>query len=173
MNEDYKSLEPGKEIGLGLGYTDQFIQGRLTNKSGVGANAGSMVDMKHVTTDSLSELVWSPQKGLSLRCTDSSFNNRKSSILWDAAANNARFALPRSVIAEKSSANNLLDNRTVILPQAESHLKDISEGKQTSNRTSPGDPACMTNEVKMHTLEKGISVYMIVLMYIMCTFWEY
>ncbi|KAL0548184.1 hypothetical protein IC582_012631 [Cucumis melo] len=155
MNEDYKSIEPGTDLGLGLGYTDQYIQGRLTNRSGVGANAGSMVDVKYVTTDSLSELVWSPHKGLSLRCADSSFNNRKTSILWDAAANKASFALPQSVIAEKSTSDNLLDNRTIVLSQAESHLKNISEGKQTSNSTSSDDAACMTSEVQM-TLDKGV-----------------
>lgn len=159
MNEGYKSIEPGTDLALGLGYKDQYIQGRLTNKSGVGANAGSMVDVKYATTDSLSELVWSPHKGLSLRCADSSFNNRKNSILWDAAAaNNASFALPQSVIAEKSTSNKFLDNRINLLSQAESHLKNISEGKQTSYWTSPGDAACMTSEVQMHTLGKGISM---------------
>ncbi|KAG6582356.1 hypothetical protein SDJN03_22358, partial [Cucurbita argyrosperma subsp. sororia] len=156
MNEDYKSIEPGTDLGLGLGHTDQRIQGRLTNKLGVGANAGSMVDVKYVTTDSLSELVWSPHEGLSLRCANSSFNNRKTPILWDAAANNASFVLPRSVIAGKSTSNNLLDNRTITISQAESQLKNISEGKQTSNNTSSDDAACMTSEAHMHKLQKGM-----------------
>jgi hypothetical protein len=35
-----------------------------------GANAASGVDMTLATTDPLSEIVWSPEKGLSLKCAD-------------------------------------------------------------------------------------------------------
>jgi hypothetical protein len=40
------------------------------NSSGAGANAASRADMILATTDPLSEIVWSPEKGLSLKCAD-------------------------------------------------------------------------------------------------------
>ncbi|XP_058778434.1 uncharacterized protein LOC131652558 isoform X2 [Vicia villosa] len=40
------------------------------SESCAGANAASRADMKLATTDPLSEIVWSPEKGLSLKCAD-------------------------------------------------------------------------------------------------------
>ncbi|XP_058001127.1 uncharacterized protein LOC110673214 isoform X2 [Hevea brasiliensis] len=44
--------------------------------------------MTFVATDRLSELVWSPQKGLSLRYADGSFSNKKPSLLWGVGPTN-------------------------------------------------------------------------------------
>ncbi|KAF9673524.1 hypothetical protein SADUNF_Sadunf10G0033200 [Salix dunnii] len=52
-----------------------------------GANAGSCVDMTFVATTALSELVWSPQKGLCLKCADGSFS-KNPSLLWGAGPSN-------------------------------------------------------------------------------------
>ena len=67
MNIDNENIEPGIELGLALGYSNQRIERRfMSNDSGAGANAGSGIHMTFVTTNPLSELVWSPLKGLSL-----------------------------------------------------------------------------------------------------------
>ncbi|XP_062108182.1 uncharacterized protein LOC133819046 isoform X3 [Humulus lupulus] len=63
MNVENESIEPVTELGLGLGYSNQFIQRRLNNDSGAGANAGSGINMTFVANNPLSELVWSPHKG--------------------------------------------------------------------------------------------------------------
>uniref|UniRef100_A0A2P2JD48 Uncharacterized protein MANES_03G168800 n=1 Tax=Rhizophora mucronata TaxID=61149 RepID=A0A2P2JD48_RHIMU len=44
--------------------------------------------MTFVGTDPLSELVWSPQKGLSLRCADGSFSTKKFSVLCGSGVSN-------------------------------------------------------------------------------------
>ncbi|CAK7327193.1 unnamed protein product [Dovyalis caffra] len=84
MNTDDKNIEPVTDLGLDLGYSNQCIQRRLKNDSGAGANAGSSVDKTFVATNALSELVWSPQKGLSLKCADGSFSDIKPSLLRGA-----------------------------------------------------------------------------------------
>ncbi|KAG8658631.1 uncharacterized protein LOC110611301 isoform X2 [Manihot esculenta] len=82
MNDD-KNTEPVTNLSLAQGHSNQCIQRILNNEDpGAGANAASRVDMTFVATDPLSELVWSPQKGLSLRCADGSFSNKKPSLLW-------------------------------------------------------------------------------------------
>lgn len=68
MNADDKNIEP---------VTDQCFQRRVKNDSGAGANAGSSVDKTFAATNALSELVWSPKKGLSLKCADGTFSDKK------------------------------------------------------------------------------------------------
>ncbi|KAF4365781.1 hypothetical protein F8388_003450 [Cannabis sativa] len=63
MNVDNENIEPVTELGLGLGYSNQCIQGILNNDSGAGANAGSGLNVTFVANNPLSELVWSPRKG--------------------------------------------------------------------------------------------------------------
>ncbi|KAJ6721786.1 hypothetical protein OIU85_024837 [Salix viminalis] len=87
MNADDKNIEPVADPGLSFGYSNQCTQRRVKNDSGAGANAGSCVDMTFVTTNALSELVWSPQKGLCLKCADGSFS-KNPSLLWGAGPSN-------------------------------------------------------------------------------------
>ncbi|XP_015573439.2 uncharacterized protein LOC8280168 isoform X2 [Ricinus communis] len=81
MNVDDKNIEPSTNLSLALGYSNQCIQRNLSNDPGAGANAASTADITFVATDPLSELVWSPHKGLSLRCADGSFIDKKPSLL--------------------------------------------------------------------------------------------
>ncbi|KAF6173472.1 hypothetical protein GIB67_027167 [Kingdonia uniflora] len=66
--------EPATEFSFSLNPTNQCTQRRLSNDfsagAGAGANAASRADMTFVTADPLSELVWSPHKGLSLKYAD-------------------------------------------------------------------------------------------------------
>ncbi|GAV69610.1 Plus-3 domain-containing protein [Cephalotus follicularis] len=94
MNVDDQNVEPITDLGLALGQSNRGIERRLNKDSvagaGAGANAGSRADMTFVATDPLSELVWSPQNGLSLKRADSSFANRKPSLVWSAGPSNER-----------------------------------------------------------------------------------
>uniref|UniRef100_A0A6N2MNX9 Uncharacterized protein n=1 Tax=Salix viminalis TaxID=40686 RepID=A0A6N2MNX9_SALVM len=78
MDTNDKNMEPVIDLGFSLGYSNQCIQRRLKNDSGpgAGANAASSVDMTFVATNALSELVWSPKKGLSLKCADGTFSQQ-------------------------------------------------------------------------------------------------
>ncbi|XP_020534175.1 uncharacterized protein LOC105632094 isoform X2 [Jatropha curcas] len=82
MNVDDKNIEPLTDLSLALGFSNQCIESILNDDNpGAGANAASSLDMTFVATDPLSELVWSPKKGLSIKCADGSFSNKKASLL--------------------------------------------------------------------------------------------
>ncbi|XP_022739593.1 uncharacterized protein LOC111291806 isoform X2 [Durio zibethinus] len=80
MNVEDEKIDPVTDLGLALGYSNQRIQRKLSNDLGAGANAASRIDMTFVATDPLSELVWSPQKGPRLKCTDFSFSDKNHSL---------------------------------------------------------------------------------------------
>lgn len=72
------------ELGLALGYSSvPSVRTRSNNNSGAGVNAGSSLNIAFVASNPLAELVWSPSKGLSLKCGD-----KKSAFLWDVGPSN-------------------------------------------------------------------------------------
>lgn len=78
--EENKIVNPKTDSELFLNNADQCD---WKNDSCAGANAASRADMTLATTDPLSELVWSSDKGLSLKCADSSFADKNSSLFRD------------------------------------------------------------------------------------------
>ncbi|KAL5712282.1 hypothetical protein ACHQM5_014471 [Ranunculus cassubicifolius] len=74
---------PTTELGLTLKSSNKCAEPELNNGSsgGASANAGSREEMVFVTADPLSELVWSPHKGLSLKCADCNIADKKT-FLW-------------------------------------------------------------------------------------------
>lgn len=127
MNVENENSEPVADLGLALGYSSQCTQRKLSNDSGAGANAGFRVDMKFVTSDSLSELVWTPQNGLSMKCTDCSFTDKKSSLFWYAGPNNTVL----------SPSQNIKDN--FIVSQGAFYVKSEMGNQGTSIRTPESD----------------------------------
>ncbi|XP_022631554.1 uncharacterized protein LOC106777661 isoform X5 [Vigna radiata var. radiata] len=83
MSAENKKIKPKTDIELFLNNANQCVWKKLNNDSGAGANAASRVDMTFAATDPLSEIVWSPDKGLSLRCADSSFADKNTSLFRD------------------------------------------------------------------------------------------
>lgn len=84
MNVENDDVEPVTDLQLSLAQFHQCNPTRLSD-SGAGVNAASRVDLAFVASDPLSELVWSPHYGLSLKCADSSFAESKPSHLWNAS----------------------------------------------------------------------------------------
>ncbi|KAI4345749.1 hypothetical protein L6164_012847 [Bauhinia variegata] len=83
MNAQSEKIDPKTDLELGLNYSSQCIQKILNNDSSAGANATSRLDnTTFVASGPLSELVWSADKGLSLKCADSSFAKNPSHF-WD------------------------------------------------------------------------------------------
>ncbi|CAN0904446.1 hypothetical protein LINGRAHAP2_LOCUS23097 [Linum grandiflorum] len=82
MSADENSIA-FNDFGLLLNYSNRFIQRRLNSAeaSGAGTNADPSVGMALRASDPLSELVWSPRKGLSVKCADRSFFGRNTSRL--------------------------------------------------------------------------------------------
>ncbi|KAK9288319.1 hypothetical protein L1049_016770 [Liquidambar formosana] len=125
MNVDNdNNREPVTDLGLALGYSNQCIQRRLNSDSGAGANAGSRVDMKFVASDPLSELVWSPHKGLSLKCADSSLAEKRPSLLWGARSSNMVLSPPQSITAGRTSIYKPMDEGNMVASQESFHVKD-------------------------------------------------
>jgi hypothetical protein len=76
------------------------------NSSGAGANAASRADMILATTDPLSEIVWSPEKGLSLKCAD-----KNSSLFRDVGPSCCMvLSPPQSVTYCNSITDKPIDN---------------------------------------------------------------
>ncbi|XP_039067666.1 uncharacterized protein LOC120213653 [Hibiscus syriacus] len=83
-----ENLEPGTDLGLALGCSGYTIARRTSNDLGAGANAASSIIVNFVAADPLSEIVWSPHRGLCLKCTECSFLDNEHSLLRAAGASN-------------------------------------------------------------------------------------
>ncbi|XP_059632409.1 uncharacterized protein LOC132275051 isoform X2 [Cornus florida] len=92
-------MEP-TDLGLSLECSNQFIRTKLNNDSGAGVNASSSLNVTLVPSDPLSELVWSPHKGLGLKCADGRFSEKKLSLLWDVGTSNIVLSPPDKQIDE-------------------------------------------------------------------------
>lgn len=72
------------DLGLALGLPNCSIRTRLNNdSSGAGVNAISRADLAFAASDPLSELVWSPHKGLTLKRANSAVADNKPFLLWN------------------------------------------------------------------------------------------
>ncbi|KZV50598.1 hypothetical protein F511_17185 [Dorcoceras hygrometricum] len=78
MNKNDEDLD----LALALGPANR-VQTGSGNVSGAGVNAKLKVDLAFAASDPLSELVWSPHKGLSLKCADSNLPDKKPLLLWN------------------------------------------------------------------------------------------
>ncbi|KAJ6318699.1 hypothetical protein OIU76_014121 [Salix suchowensis] len=103
----------------------ECIQRRLKNDSGpgAGANAASSVDMTFVATNALSELVWSPKKGLSLKCADGTFSNKKTPLLWGAGS---------SDMVSRPDADKAIGKEYFMTPLEESDVSEVAGRDSTS-----------------------------------------
>ncbi|GLU08105.1 hypothetical protein SLE2022_250300 [Rubroshorea leprosula] len=108
MDVDNENIEPVTDTGLSLGYSSYNTQTRLNNDFGAGANAASRIDMTYVAADPLSELVWSPRNGLSLKYAECSFSEKKPSNLWGARPSNIVLS-PQIVTAGRCSNDIHID----------------------------------------------------------------
>ncbi|KAF8021010.1 hypothetical protein BT93_G1425 [Corymbia citriodora subsp. variegata] len=89
MNLENQKIEPVTELGLALDYSSQCNQRTSNSDPSAGANAGPSGCMTFVAANPLSELVWSPHRGLSLKCADCSFIERKPSPICGAESQQA------------------------------------------------------------------------------------
>ncbi|EOY05910.1 hypothetical protein QUC31_016535 [Theobroma cacao] len=121
MNMENENIEPVTDLGLALGYSSYSIQRRLSNDLGAGANAASRIDMTFVTTDPLSELVWSPHNGPSLKCTDCCFSDKKQSLVWGAGPSNVILSPQQINTSSRSSDDKPIDEENLNTSISTSH----------------------------------------------------
>ncbi|RDX74042.1 hypothetical protein CR513_46251, partial [Mucuna pruriens] len=110
MSSERKTTKPKTDFELVLNYSNQCIWKNLKNDSGAGANAACRVDKTFSATDPLSEIVWSPDKGFSLNCVDSSFTNKNTSLFRDVEPSSMVLALLQSVTDGSSTMDKPIDD---------------------------------------------------------------
>ncbi|WVY97369.1 hypothetical protein V8G54_029520 [Vigna mungo] len=135
MSSENKKIKPKADIELVLNYSNPCIWKNLNNDSCAGANAACKIDKTFSATDPLSEIVWSPDKGFSLKCVDSSFN-KKSSLFRDFEPSSMVLAVLQSV-TDGSSATDKSENEVFVEPIA----VICSKNDVSSTDTPSGHPS--------------------------------
>ncbi|MED6109775.1 hypothetical protein PIB30_036718 [Stylosanthes scabra] len=111
MSTESKTVKAENDFKLVVNYSEQCVWKHLKNDTsgaGAGANAASRVDMSLSAIDPLSEIVWSPNKGFSLNCVDSSFaNNTNTNLYQDVRPSSMVFALLHGVTTAGISDHDL------------------------------------------------------------------
>ncbi|KAG9452569.1 hypothetical protein H6P81_005473 [Aristolochia fimbriata] len=106
--------DPITQLRLSLGSADLSSVKQSNKDLGAGANAIARVDkIINVTTNPLSELVWSPRKGLSLKCADCSLSGKSSSLLWSTESA-SMMVLPPICSADNITANSEATERSLL-----------------------------------------------------------
>ncbi|CAK9167947.1 unnamed protein product [Ilex paraguariensis] len=127
------------DLGLALGYSNHRT--RLNNDSGAGVNAGSRVDMTFVVPDPLSELVWCPCEGLSLKCADCSLVERKPSLLRDVGPGNMIRSPMLSIKSMKTTDNKPIGEDSVIMSKVAFSADDGVSDKASLANSHRGSAA--------------------------------
>lgn len=109
-----------KEEDVNLGCTKFSIHTKLLRTSGAGVNADSRVNLAFATSDPLSELVWSPCNGLSLKCATSAAADNKPFRLWNLGLNcsgdQANFTIPQTLL----HADDMIIDKPALLTSSQS-----------------------------------------------------
>nr|GMD59724.1 Zinc finger, CCHC-type domain containing protein [Ipomoea batatas] len=134
------------DLRLALGYSDQNNASRVKNESGAGVNAGTTVGMTFAASDPLSELVWSPHKGLSLKCTGSGLADKKPFLLWNVGSNNVTHHSPsQSNIFEDEGKDIGIGKLLVTEAMSLLDMEDVQRihlGKSSSRNVLAPRPSC-------------------------------
>jgi len=137
MSAENKKIKPKTDIELFLNNANQCVWKKLNNDSGAGANAASRVDMTFAATDPLSEIVWSPDKGLILRCADSSFAD-KNTLFRDVGTSCMVLSQPQNFTGGSSTTDKPLDD-DFVKPLAVVCAKDDIAGADPPTMHATGD----------------------------------
>ncbi|KAG8636765.1 hypothetical protein MANES_15G037000v8 [Manihot esculenta] len=95
--------------------------------------------MTFVATDTLSELVWYPQKGLRLRCADGSISNKNGSLLWGIVPANTASGLSSDMPI--SNTQKATSKRNFMASLATCNLGSEVSGGDDSTRFPTSDAA--------------------------------
>ncbi|KAK4856883.1 hypothetical protein QYF36_022304 [Acer negundo] len=155
MSVENENIEPVTELELSLSYSSQRIQRRLNSATGAGANAGTRLDIEFAATDPLSELVWSPQNGLSLKCADGGFGDKRPPLLWGAEPSNVVLSPSKDITAGRSRTDKPIIEENFIMSRSAFHGMSETADKDTSTRTPEIDVAVMPIRGSSHEDRTG------------------
>lgn len=127
------------DLGLSLGCSSNCIRIKSKGNSGAGVNAASIIDMTFAASNSLSELVWSPHNGLSLKCTECSLADKKPFLLWNVGPSNM-MPSPSQGISCNGTDDETKMEENFIIPAAAFHV-DSDIAQRASLTQSPGSTA--------------------------------
>lgn len=91
--------DPDVDLTLALGSGNCA---RVNSNSGAGVNANSREYFPFAPSDPLSELVWSPHNGLSLKCTNSNMVDKKTFFTWSVDEGKKDISTSRSTRSKGS-----------------------------------------------------------------------
>ncbi|GMI72007.1 hypothetical protein HRI_000870100 [Hibiscus trionum] len=135
MENEY--IEPLTDLGLALGCSGYRIVRRTSNDLGAGANAASRIVMNFVATDPLSEIVWSPQKGLCLKCTECSLLENKHSLLRAAGPRHTVHSPQKINTSTRSNNEKPIDQQIIftsssIVPDLNTKVSDMDNSDKSA-----------------------------------------
>lgn len=160
MNVDDDNKEPVTNLGHSLGYSNQCIQRRLNDDSGTGANAAaSRVEMTVVASNPVSELVWSPRKGLCLKCADCSLNDKRPSILWGGGPSDNFLSPSQSIMVEVNNIDKIMEEGNIITSRDSLHEKSEVGEIATLARSPKSVTGVMPVCTSSHGLNAGSEDY--------------
>lgn len=116
------------EFRLAPSHFNQCIQWRScdgSSSTGAGANADSGLDMKFAASDPLSELVWSPENGLSLRLTDCSFDEKNPNLLRSVRPSSINLSPGMSNTDKPSDEENFAGSLNVLHERTENMAGNV------------------------------------------------
>lgn len=145
MSSESKKMKSKIDLELVLNYTNQNVRKKLKNDWCAGANAASRIDSAFSETDPLSEIVWSPDKGFSLKCVDSSFTNKKSSLFRDVEPSSMVLALLQSVASGSSTTEKPVDD-VFVEPIAVICTKSEVSSTDTPSRNPTSDSVIIVSD---------------------------
>lgn len=131
------------DLGLSLGSTNHRVRTTLNNSSGAGVNANSEVDIAFAASDPLSELVWSPHKGLSLKCADPSLADKNPFVTWNLGPSNKVFPPSQRFRSRGTEDEKAIDKGNSTILPATIDMDKVGHG--TTVAISPKnipDPVC-------------------------------
>lgn len=109
------------DIALAMGFSDRTVKTKLNDDSGAGVNAGSGLHI-FAAPDPLSELVWTPRKGLSLKRADNSSAKKKPILLWNVAPSNEVSTPPEIISFNGINDQNDIGEGNLLVTQVTSRV---------------------------------------------------
>lgn len=127
----------------------QCTQRELIIDPDAGANAGSSTEIAFATNNPLSELVWSPRNGLSLKYTDCCLNEKKSSLFWSSEPGYMIISSPTNIKAWENHNDGSIAVGDSRLTQLAPNPNGFRSHKSTEDMMPPSRPE--THEPNMST----------------------
>lgn len=128
MNKKDEDLD----LALALGSANYRVQTESNNVSGAGVNAKLKVDMAFAASNPLSELVWSPHKGLGLKCADPNLADKKPFLLWNVGPS-GKLSSPSQSIRSVGAGDKVANDDGILMLSSPMPNLETKLGEKTAD----------------------------------------